>query len=120
LSSNQTLLTGFQYTYDRVGNRLSETYQPGNHQTTYTYDSLYRLTTAQAPGSTLQYSYDSVGNRTMTVKNGQATAYTTNQLDQYLWRSGRRPVATTGTATWSGCGRRPRPRPSGVSTGRCC
>ena len=71
-------------THDRVGSRLSETFQPGNRQTAYTYDSLYRLTSAQASGSTSQYSYDPAGNRTMTVKNGKATAYTTNLLNQYL------------------------------------
>jgi RHS repeat-associated protein len=83
LTSNQLLVTSFQYTYDRVGNRLTETAQPDNRQTTYTYDSLYRLVGAQFPAASFQYVYDPAGNRTQVVRDGQATAYTTNEMNEY-------------------------------------
>ena len=83
LSSDDSLLTGFGYTYDRVGNRLTEIAQPGDDTTTYTYDSLYRLTGAQGPDSSVQYTYDAAGNRVQVTRGGQATSYTTNEMHEY-------------------------------------
>ena len=53
------------YTYDAVGNILSVTDGSGN-TTTYTYDSMSRLTTVTAFGSTTTYTYDNSNNRVLT------------------------------------------------------
>jgi len=82
-SADNALLTGFSYSYDRVGNRLTETAQPGNRQATYSYDSLYRLTGAQSPISNTQYLYDPAGNRVEVAQDGQVTSYTTNEVNEY-------------------------------------
>ncbi len=84
LSSDDSLLTSFSYTYDRVGNRTTETAQPGDATTTYTYDSLYRLTGAQGPSSSFQYAYDAAGNRTRATEGGGSTPYATNKVNAYL------------------------------------
>jgi RHS repeat-associated protein len=84
LSSDDSLLTGFSYTYDRVGNHTTETAQPGDATTTYTYDSLYRLTGIQDPSSSVQYTYDATGNRTRVTEGGGSTSYATNQVNEYL------------------------------------
>jgi len=57
LSQSQT------YTHDRLGNILTITDAAGT--TTFTYDALYRLTTADYPGTTndQSFTYDAVGNR---------------------------------------------------------
>ena len=46
LRSDNSLIVGFTYTYDRMGNKLTEgkLYDPANSET-YTYDSAYRLLT---------------------------------------------------------------------------
>ncbi|MEW5717855.1 MAG: hypothetical protein AB1817_04445 [Chloroflexota bacterium] len=54
---------------------------PPSAQTTmmsYTYDPLYRLTSANATGAytgTFAYTYDAVGNRLMQTANGALTNY---------------------------------------------
>ena len=53
------------YTYDAVGNILSVTDGSGN-TTTYTYDSMSRLSTVTAFGSTTTYTYDNSNNRVLT------------------------------------------------------
>jgi YD repeat-containing protein len=83
LSSDDSLLTGFSYTYDRVGNRTTETTQPGDATTSYTYDSLYRLTSIQVPDSSIQYTYDAAGNRVHATRDGWTTSYTTNEMNEY-------------------------------------
>jgi RHS repeat-associated protein len=102
-SSDNSLVTGFSYTYDRAGNRLTETAQPGNRQTTYTYDSLNRLVGAQLPTSNLQspisnlqspisnlqYAYDPAGNRTQVVRDGLVMVYATNEMNEYLSVGGK-------------------------------
>ncbi len=83
-----TPLRGMDYTYDRVGHRLSMTVTgglyPGQHS--YTYDTAYQLTGAQYPAGfplpSTQYAYDPAGNRTSTTDTA-TTAYTVNALDQY-------------------------------------
>ena len=69
------------YTYDAVGNRASISYPNGN-QTTYSYDSLNRLTdltTADSNNNVIQsysYSLDPTGRRTQIVENnGRTTDY---------------------------------------------
>lgn len=50
------------WTYDSVGNRLTETRPSGT--TTYAYDSADELTQTSGPGGTTNYSYDTSGNET--------------------------------------------------------
>ena len=61
-----TIITGYAYTLDAVGNRIQTTEQRGPETTTrsYEYDDLYRLTRAQTnTGQDMAYVYDPVGNR---------------------------------------------------------
>jgi RHS repeat-associated protein len=60
-------LLSFAYTYDRNGNRLSQTETNGGapELTTYTYDQRDRLVTVTYPsGVSVEYVYDAVSNRT--------------------------------------------------------
>ena len=63
-----TLVSSTTYTRDRVGNILTQTDASGT--TTYTLDALYRLTSADYPGTTNDelFGYDKVGNRKTTTK----------------------------------------------------
>lgn len=78
LDAAQALLSKFDYTYDDKGNRDTRTTLDG--VTTYTYDSLDRLTGAVGPDpadpmltATETYAYDAVGNRTSShLATGQA------------------------------------------------
>jgi YD repeat-containing protein len=83
LSSDDSLLTGFTCALDRAGHVLTETAQPGGVLTTYSYDSLYRLTGYQRPGLTQAFSYDAAGNRTEETRNGQVIAYTVDVMNRY-------------------------------------
>ena len=57
-----SLLAGYNYTYDKVGNRKTMTDARGTH--TYHYDDLYRLTGVTYPeGRTQEWNYDATGNR---------------------------------------------------------
>jgi RHS repeat-associated protein len=72
----------FDYTYDSLGRVASETTLDGT--TTYGYDGIGRLTSATLPGGqVITYQYDAEGNRTSATDNGAATAYTTNNLNEY-------------------------------------
>jgi len=79
----------FDYTYDALGRRATETTLDGRW--TYTYDAIGELTHAVfAPNDLsaisnqdLQYFYDPAGNRTQTIINGVTTAYVSNNLNQY-------------------------------------
>jgi RHS repeat-associated protein len=60
--SDQSIISSYQYTYDPVGNQLSKA--EGKGTTTYTYDSLNRLSTVSEPdGKVTTYTYDGAGNR---------------------------------------------------------
>jgi RHS repeat-associated protein len=70
LRSDNSLIVGFTYTYDRMGNKLTEgKLHDINNSETYTYDSAYRLIGFQrAPGgmtpSQTSWALDGVGNST--------------------------------------------------------
>jgi len=75
-----TTLSQFTYTYDPLGNRLSQTITPptpGSTQT-YGYDPLSQLQTVTG-SQTHSYQYDAVGNR----QQADGTSYTPNTLNQY-------------------------------------
>lgn len=86
--SDATVLSHFDYTYDSRGRRISMGTLDGAW--TYSYDDIGQLTHAvfastnpAIPDQDLLYVYDAMGNRIRTVENGVATAYTTNNLNQY-------------------------------------
>lgn len=87
LTSNLEPLTSFSYTYDKVGNRLSQVTTSQGHQDTsnYTYDKICQLkTSTRTPEYKFEgFLYDSVGNRTTERQNYQDTEYFTNNLNQY-------------------------------------
>ena len=73
------------FNYDARGNRLTSV-DALNHTTTYTYDSMNRLTRITAPDSTYtQFGYDYRGRRTsVTDANGKATTYQYDDADRLL------------------------------------
>ena len=92
-----TLISSYAYTHDDVGNRTSMTEANGD-VTSYTYDSVYRLTdeTKRDSGNNLLYRYqythslfaqgrlyDGVGNRLTETNTGQIT-YTHSLFAQSL------------------------------------
>ncbi len=81
-TSTEAIITNFNYTFDRMGNRLSMTSDSEVHS--YQYDAVYQLTGVDypVPFIDMNYNYDSVANRTSTV-NGGTVNYTTNTLNQY-------------------------------------
>jgi RHS repeat-associated protein len=112
----------YDYTYDSVGNILTESRDGGTR--TYTYDSLNRLTqmdkTVAVPGETLpkkiQYSYDDNSNLTQRIDTAdnnttQTTGYTYNTAN-YLTQM-TPPVGSAVTYTYNGYGAL-----TGDSTGR--
>lgn len=60
------------YTFDALGNKLSETDPLGN-TLTFTYDAMSRmLTSTDADGYTTTYAYDALGNQTsITAPDGR-------------------------------------------------
>ncbi len=82
LRSDQSLIVGFTYTYDRMSNELTEgkLHDPDNSQT-YAYDSAYRLISFQRPSGGIaptqsQWTLDGVGN--WTSVDSQSRQYSTN------------------------------------------
>jgi YD repeat-containing protein len=101
--AGDALVTGFSVTRDAVGNILSETAQPGDVQTAYAYDSLYRLTGYQRPGLDQAFVYDAAGNRTQESRNGQVTAYAVDVMNRYTSVGGvSRRYDANGNLTWDG------------------
>jgi RHS repeat-associated protein len=79
-------LKQLSYTRDSVGNitAITDNLDPAKNKS-YTYDNLYRLTTATGPWGGLTYAYDPVGNRTNETTDTGSTAYSytanTNKLN---------------------------------------
>jgi RHS repeat-associated protein len=69
------------YTYDNVGNRITQINNQGT--TTYTYDLIYQLTNADENGSNTSYQLDAAGNRISLTTDSSIVNYSTNQLNQY-------------------------------------
>jgi RHS repeat-associated protein len=83
-----TLLAGFTYTLDSVGNRLSKTQSGLLARTeTYAYDAVDQLLSAQYAGvglaRTVSYQYDAVGNRQWRNDVGTTTNYAVNPDNAY-------------------------------------
>ena len=74
-SANATQVSNVSYTRDRIGNILTANDLDG--LTTYTYDALYQLKTADYPGTANDESfvYDAVGNRSTHTKGTAVHAY---------------------------------------------
>ncbi len=78
-----TVNSFFEYTYDALGRRTSQTSDDGT--TFYGYDANGQLTSVSLPdGRLIRYAYDAVGNRTSVVDDGVTTLYTTGVLNEYL------------------------------------
>jgi len=89
---NHVTINSFDdYTYDPLGNVLTDTNQDG--EWTYSYDADSQLIQAVfTPNSAdpdllaaqdLQYVYDAAGNRTSETDNGVTTTYVTNNVNEY-------------------------------------
>jgi YD repeat-containing protein len=86
------------YTYDAVGNRLTQKKQTGA-LTTYTYDGADQLSTSQDATGTTNYSYDAAGNQTVAVTpTGQRTTSTWSNRNQRI--KVQRPDNTITTMTY--------------------
>jgi len=79
---NLTTINSFNYTYDKVGNRITKT--DNTTALSYTYDALNRLTKVADPTPIPPetYVYDEVGNRTDSNQNGDSVFNNSNQLEQ--------------------------------------
>jgi RHS repeat-associated protein len=72
------------FTYDAAGNRVEM--GDGVGTTTWTYDSLYQVTTVNDPsGDTVGYGYDAVGNRaSLAYPDGKLVSYTYDPTDRMV------------------------------------
>lgn len=79
-AQSQVLSSSFAYTYDNVGNRLTESVFQNSlpKNLAYAYDNLYQLTGVTG-SQTHSYTYDATGNRTLV----DSTVYIPNPLNQY-------------------------------------
>lgn len=78
-----TTIAALDYTFDKVGNRLTRTNSGGVES--YAYDELYRITNVTYPGNQLEtYTYDATGNRTAKTAFSKTTDYTYDNADQLL------------------------------------
>ena len=94
LEHNSDNLGHFRYSYDMMGNKVSEEkiYNP-NRSEYYDYDSNYRLTGFKRgkmengeildPIHAVTYHYDALGNRELVAENGSDIIYNSNNLNQY-------------------------------------
>lgn len=94
-----------RYSYDGVGNRLTQTRPLG--ATTYTYNTADQLTQAQAPTGTVSYAYDANGNQT----RAGTRVYSYDQVGRL---TASQDVATTVTYAYDGDGKRIQATTAGV------
>ena len=85
---NGSVNSRFDYTYDSLGRRVTESTVDGAWA--YSYDAIgelthaaFKSTNSNITNQDLAYSYDAAGNRTQTVINGVTTVYTTNNMNEY-------------------------------------
>ncbi|HEY3228185.1 MAG TPA: RHS repeat-associated core domain-containing protein, partial [Roseiflexaceae bacterium] len=102
-----TEVSRFQYSVDRLGERLAatETLAGQSRTIAYSYDGLLRLTGAtESPGTTYAYSYDLAGNRTAVQVNGIVTESRSfdaaNQVVGWTYDAAGN-LTNDGTATYS-------------------
>ena len=78
-----SILSLFEYEYDASGRRTSMTTIEGKYL--YNYDALGQLVGVVHPdGRVVNYDYDETGNRRLVMDGGAVTAYTANDLNQYV------------------------------------
>ena len=99
-SSTQTSQT--TYTYDGVGNRLSQTVN--GQATTYTYNNLDEFVSSTTGSQTVQYHYDGRGNLTQTTSGTSTTSFTVDAADRPV--SATLPNGTTVAFAYDADGRR--------------
>lgn len=80
--SDNTLIAGFRYKFDRNGNRIyvEQLTQGRSRVTEYSYDKLNRLINVKYPGGYERYTYDALGNRLTKNTPYSLTKY---EYDQY-------------------------------------
>ena len=83
-----TVDSRFDYTYDALGNPVTEATLDGGWS--YTYDAIGELihavftsTDPAISNQDLIYAYDAAGNRTETIINGVTTVYVANSVNEY-------------------------------------
>ncbi|MFI5454955.1 MAG: RHS repeat-associated core domain-containing protein [Isosphaerales bacterium] len=89
--NHKTVNSFDDYTYDPLGNVLTDTNQDGQWLYTYDADSqlvqaVFTANSSDPDGLTaqdLQYVYDAAGNRTSESVNGVMTTYVTNNVNEY-------------------------------------
>ncbi len=113
LRPNNSMVAGFEYDYDRMGNRLAERRLHSNRQDTYTYDSTYRLNlfTRDAmiappgpPASTSNYTLDGPGNWDNQATDNNRNEYTVFQGNNRTYDNNgnlRTDGNTPGTLTYN-------------------
>jgi YD repeat-containing protein len=90
--ADKTIISSYQYTYDCAGNQLTKTEAKGT--TTYTYDSLNRLSSVAEPeGKVTTYTYDGAGNR----KTEQIRSELAETNTVYNYDSRNRLISTVST-----------------------
>ena len=103
LKSDNTVLSSFNYQYDKVGNRTSVVESNGD-RVTWIYDLTYRLRNEHRSGANAYnttHTYDSLGNRTVQQQDGALTTYSYDPANQ-LQTS--RDVTGLTTYTYDGTG----------------
>jgi RHS repeat-associated protein len=87
-AADNTINSRFDYTYNNLGEKISETTLDGTW--TYQYDAIGELThavfaatNANIANQDLTYQYDTAGNRIQTITNGATVNYSTNNVNQY-------------------------------------
>lgn len=93
VKSDDSVISTFDYSYDKVGNRTGVVEANGDH-VTWSYDKTYQLIREQRSGDNSYYvthTYDPAGNRSVKNENGSCTTFTydtANQLETSLDNSG--------------------------------